>query len=58
MGLKKKQPPFAQREGAYYSPRFYLLTALLVFPEPGPWGGIDLGRDLTQRNENETTIKA
>jgi hypothetical protein len=46
MGLKKEQPPFARRETAYYSPRFYLLTALLVFPGPGLWPGaaIDLGR--------------
>jgi hypothetical protein len=57
VGLKKQRPPFARREGAYYSPRFYFLTALLVFPEPGPWVGIDLGRDLAQRNENETAIK-
>ena len=32
MGLKKEQPSFARREGVHYSPRFYLLSALLVFP--------------------------
>ena len=60
MGLEKEQPPFARREGVYYSPRFYLLTALQVFPGTRTLaGGCDLLRkDLTQRNENDTTIQA